>query len=667
MSIHFSLRYLFISFLLKTSIIFGQTSNPDLPNVKDVITCFPDTSNYKRITVGPIGRDYSDLQSALNAANLGSIIILDAGQSFNGGFVLPAKNLGNGWIILMSSRMDLLSKEEQRIDITKKTNDLNFPTQRAAMPKIVTTNLSGIPCFVTQANSHHYRLVGLEITVDEKVLQSYGIVNLGDGSANQNSLNTVPNHFIVDRCFIHGHSAGDIMKYGIRLDCSNAAVIDCNISDFHSIGFDAQAISGINGPGPFVILNNYLEASGENILFGGGQAAIKGLVPSDILIRQNYFYKPYTWRMGHPSYLGKHWTIKNLFELKTGKRVLFDANVLENCWADLPTGQSGYAILLTVRTEGGGSPQADVSDVTISNNIVKNCGAGITLAGSDDGVGNISKRIRIYNNLFENINGSMFGDNNINGPNDGTFIKVGEPENLQIDHNTLFQSGAITWAYKIMKSFSFTNNLCLSMPQQAGYQGIYGPGYARGNATIMHYFPDLLDQDKKFNKNILIGDDSLKYNAYKVFSVNYFVQAISQIGFINYSKGVQDYHNYGLMSSSKYYRFGSDKEDIGVNFTKMDSAFNSERCSSISTNLHEAKQGEMSIQLFPNPTKDFIHILATNNALDSKFKIMDILGREMYSGHLVDSNLILSLTNFNPGIYLFSCKGNIIKFIVEKN
>lgn len=143
------------------------------------------------------------------------------------------------------------------------------------------------------------------------------------------------------------------MKYGIRLDCANAAIINCRISDFHSVGFDAQAISGINGPGPFKILNNYLEASGENILFGGAAPAIPGLVPSDIEIRQNHFYKPWSWRVGDPSYAGEHWTVKNLLEFKTGTRVWVDGNILENSWADLPIGQSGYAILLTIRTENG--------------------------------------------------------------------------------------------------------------------------------------------------------------------------------------------------------------------------------------------------------------------------------------------------------------------------
>lgn len=550
----------------------------NLPKTDSVVTCFPDTTGYKRITVGSVNRDYNDLQKAINDAQPGTLIILDAGSTFKGSYVLPQKKNDKRWIILMPSRLDLLPMETKRINPDMKTGDNEFQLQRNAMPKIVTTNTSGVPCFTTQNNAHHYRIVGLEITVDTAVKNSYGLVNLGDVSKAQNSLGQVPTHLIVDRCYIHGHNKATIMKYGVGLNCMNGAVIDSYISDFHSIGFDAQAISGINGPGPFKILNNYLEASGENIMFGGGAPAISGLVPSDIEIRQNHMYKPLRWRVGAPEYEGNHWTIKNLFELKTGIRVLLEGNILENSWADLPIGQSGYAILLTIRTEDDKSPQADVSDVTIRNNIVKNCGAGISLSGKDDGgKGNRSKRITITNNLFDNINGKDYGDLNINGPNDGTFIKIGEPEDVIIDHNTIFQSGAITWVIKQVNGFSFTNNISNSKKSTAGYQGIYGPGYQQGNKTIAQYFPDITDASQRIHKNAFIGGDASKYTDFSTFSKNYFPSNENSVGFVNLNDGRMDFNNYTLLSTSQFSKHGIDGADIGADFTKIDSALNRPR------------------------------------------------------------------------------------------
>ncbi len=123
---------------------------------------------------------------------------------------------------------------------------------------------------------------------------------LGDGSSAHNTLPKVPHDIIVDRCYIHGHTNATIMKGGVLLNCAKSAVVESDISDFHSIGYDTYAIAGTNGPGPFIIRNNYLEAAGENILFGGAAPAISGLVPSDLEVKNNYFYKPFSWRVGHP-------------------------------------------------------------------------------------------------------------------------------------------------------------------------------------------------------------------------------------------------------------------------------------------------------------------------------------------------------------------------------
>lgn len=204
---------------------------------------------------------------------------------------------------------------------------------------------------------------------------------------------------------------------------------------------------------------------------------------------------------------------------------------MENCWADLPIGQSGYAILLTIRTENGGSPQADVSDVTIRSNIIRHTGAGISVSGSDDGNGIKSKRILIENNLMYEINGPLYGDNNINGPNVGTAFHLGEPIDLTIRHNTILHTGAITWAYKTMTGFSFTDNLCHSYISAGGYQGIYGPGVNQGNATFTRYFPDLTDVSLRFHKNVLIGGNASRYTNFNTSSTNYFPQSTVNVGF----------------------------------------------------------------------------------------------------------------------------------------
>ncbi len=603
---------------------------PALPNTSSIETCFPDTTGYSILTVGPTGRDFSDLQAAIHAAHPGTVLILDAGAMFKGSFSLPDK-MGNGWIILCSSQMGLLPDQGQRIAPFTATGNPTYPSQQAAMPKIITTNLSGLPCFQTQPSAHHYRFVGLEITADTMVLNSYGLMALGELSANQNTLSEVPHDMIVDRCYIHGHSKANIMKGGVLLNAANSAVLDSYIADFHSIGADTYAIGITNSPGPGIIRNNYLEAAGENILFGGAAPTIPGLVPSDFEIRNNYFFKPFSWRVGHPDYAGKHWTIKNLFELKTGRRILLDGNILENCWADLPIGQSGYAILLTVRAENGNAPQADVSDITITNNIIRHVGAGISLSGHDSPTPSLqSQRIRIANNLFDDINGPDFGDGNVAGPNDGTFIKIGDPADVWIEHNTVLQSGAITWAYDTTANIRFRNNLFQCFVSDGGYQGIYGPGFAQGgNGPMGRYFPGISDANQGFNKNVLIGGPDFRYSNYNTLSQNYFPLNPGVVGFVDYGNGGSDYHGYALSSSSPYKNAGTDGQDIGVDMGALDSAIVSRMPCAPLLGVEEASLlGK--IGLFPNPVVGSrLTLISPIGLEDAQLVFIDFLGREI--------------------------------------
>ena len=171
---------------------------------------------------------------------------------------------------------------------------------------------------------------------------------------------------------------------------------------------DAQAHRGLERPGPFKIVNNYLEGAGENVMFGGADPTIPDLVPSDIEIRRNHFFKPLVLGAGDPSYAGTHWAVKNLLELKNAQRVLIDGNVFENNWADA---QNGFAILFTVRNQDGTAPWSVVEDVTFTNNIVRHGGGGVNDArqATTNHPSQQTQRILIRNNLFEDIDAARWG------------------------------------------------------------------------------------------------------------------------------------------------------------------------------------------------------------------------------------------------------------------
>jgi len=356
----------------------------------------------------------------------------------------------------------------------------------------------------------------------------------------------------------------------------------------------------------------------------------------------------------HPDYAGNHWTVKNLFELKTGTRVLLDGNLMENCWADLPIGQSGYAILLTVRTEGGAAPQADVSDVTITNNIIRHVGAGITLSGHDNGGSGIqSKRIRIANNLFEDVNGPAYGDGNIYGPNDGTFLKIGDPDDVTIDHNTVLQTGPITWSTGITQNMAITNNIFHCFLSAGGYQGIHGPGHAHGgNGPLGAFFPGITDANQLFHQNVLIGSPDFRYSNYTTLSDNYFPTTTSAVQFVDYTNGASDYHHFALLPTSPYAQAATDGNDIGVHFSQLDSAIlvNKQCETSVSTHIPAS---DYDFQLWPNPFNDRFILSSSIELQDARLVMYNSLGEMVLLVENLDGQQMPIQTGVLPaGVYV---------------
>src|SRR5439155_5175289 len=119
--------------------------------------------------------------------------------------------------------------------------------------------VGGSPAFITEPGAHHYRLLFLEM-VNTYVANQ--IVEIGDVGPLQDTLSEVPHHITIDRCYIHGDPVNG-QKRGVMLNAAASAVVNSYISDIKSTESDSQAVAVWNGPGPFTITNNYLEASGE--------------------------------------------------------------------------------------------------------------------------------------------------------------------------------------------------------------------------------------------------------------------------------------------------------------------------------------------------------------------------------------------------------------------
>ncbi|HWK08454.1 MAG TPA: hypothetical protein VNR64_00285, partial [Vicinamibacterales bacterium] len=238
-------------------------------------------------TVCASGCMYSDLQAALNAAVPGDTLMLRAGETFYGNFILPAKS-GTSWITIRSDASDT---QLPASGVRLVPSDRGGATPRSLLPRLIGLGgaLITTPVVQTAPGAHNYRLQFLEVDGSAN-LGFETIVQLGDGSAA-----TPPSDIVLDRVYLHGHPAKG-MKRGVSLNGVRCDVINSYIADIKMVNADSQGIAGWNGAGPFKIINNYIEAAAENILFGGADPGVTNLIPSDITVSQNYLTRPMGWR-----------------------------------------------------------------------------------------------------------------------------------------------------------------------------------------------------------------------------------------------------------------------------------------------------------------------------------------------------------------------------------
>ncbi|PYT14562.1 MAG: hypothetical protein DMF51_08320 [Acidobacteria bacterium] len=468
-----------------------------------------------------------DLRKALDEARPGDIIALEAGATFGGPFTLPAKT-GSDWIVIRTSAADTaLPPPGTRVD----------PSQARLMPKLEASSGAVIR---TAPGAHHYRFIGLEIRPARGVFLN-NLVLLGAG---ETSIESLPDHFIFDRCYLHGDPQKGARR-GIALNSRSTAVIDSWLADFKEVGADTQAIAGWNGAGPFKIVNNRLEGAGENVMFGGTPPTIVDLVPSDIEIRDNHLYKPLTWMAGDPSYAGTPWSVKNIFELKNARRVLVEHNLLENNWV---MGQNGFGVLFTVRTELDAAPWAVVEDVIFSNNVVRHTACGVNILGIDDSSASGSGRARtieISNNLFADVGAPGLG-----GP--GTLFQIlNGAAGLTIDHNTALHTGSIIAADMAPSTgLVFQNNIV-----EHNEYGVFGSSKGIGLPALDYYFPGFV-----FRRNVLIGTPSPRQYP----ADNIFPPSAAAVRFVDYAGG-----DYRLSGSSPHHRAAGDGTDPGADFSRL--------------------------------------------------------------------------------------------------
>lgn len=417
-----------------------------------------------------------NLQAALDAAKPGDEVVLATGAVFTGNFVLPKKTaIGSDWIVVRAEEVNAAAG-------TRMTPEL---AQGAA--KVITPNQN--PAISTAKGADRWRLVGFEVAHAQGAIYNYGIVVLGRGD--ETSIADLTSNVTLDRMYIHG-SPTDGASRCVALNGISEAVIDSWLSECHARGQDAQGVAGWGGPGPYLIENNFIEASGEIILFGGADPRIQNVTPSDITIRRNHLFKPLSWGKGV-------WLVKAVFELKHARRVLFEGNILENHWAD---GQTGFAIVIQSVSQDNRAPWSTVRDVLIQDNVIKNSSSGINLyARYNSVVRDGTASIAIVNNLLTEV-----GRDPISGASGGRIFQLLDSvEDVTILNNTITLTGRAGQALGFDGKPTIRTTVANNVFPNTQY-GVTGAGAGVGSRPISVFMPG-----GKFWGNVLPGQAADQY------------------------------------------------------------------------------------------------------------------------------------------------------------
>jgi hypothetical protein len=477
--------------------------------------------------VAPTGRTLNvpvgaNLQTAIDSARSGDVIVLQPGATYIGSYTLKPKQ-GTAPIVIRTAASAPLPAEGERM------------TPAAAVPlaKLLTPN--EVPVFSTVAYANNYRIMGVEISATPQAGVNYGLVSLGGATAAaQTTLEQVPQNLILDRVYIHGTPTLQLARC-VLLNSGSTAVIDSYLSHCMSTQFENQGILGYNGPGPFKIVNNHIEGGAENIMFGGADPTIPNLVPSDIEIRRNHMYKPMSWR-GHAM-------VKNIFELKNAQRVLIEGNILENNWLQ---SQDGTAILLKSENQYGPCTWCVTRHVTFRYNRVMNSGNGMIMGGYNKRGAPVDEplnNVLVQHNTFENIDGIKFGGQGI------VFVFSDAATNIVMDHNSATPPIGFTYASWFhdpapRTGFVMTNNVIAN---------VAGSGKGYGVDMFPTYAPDML-----FSGNAVVGGRAWEY------APGNLLPAVGVSLFTNATAG-----DFSLSPTSPLRGMGTGGSNIGADFAAI--------------------------------------------------------------------------------------------------
>jgi hypothetical protein len=296
----------------------------------------------------------------------------------------------------------------------------------------------------------------------------------------------LPSNVLLDQVAVLGLDG--LAHRGVELHGTNLSLTNSHVSGIVERFRQSQGVWIAYGPGPYLVENNYIEATGENLLVGGDDPKIQGMIPSDIVIRGNDFKKLQEWRTTAPN------SVVNILELKNAQRVLIERNTLDGSWTDI---QTGMGFTFTPRNQYGKASWSTVRDVVVRYNVVKNYEnyAIHTLYTDNNFPSGTLTNLTVEHNLFQGPGGVWI----VNGI-DGDF-KVVNNTMPAITKAVIMFNGAVPptgVGAPGRPNFTFNKNAVLSGRYSIGSQS----GGGQGIPSITSYTTPVLTSGNVIEENL---------------------------------------------------------------------------------------------------------------------------------------------------------------------
>lgn len=451
------------------------------------------------------------------------------------------------------------------------------------------------------------------------------------GNGSETSLNGMVTGMEVDRCYLHDNPPTRSIVHAVLDDGRYISIHDSWIVGAND--GEAQAIAGIESPGPTSIQNNFLEAAGEVTLYGGGWSPYGG--PNQYkLFQGNYFYKPPIWKSASsavtpsgaclydatdPLHAGGEWvtdtatstnyqctsgftwattvstppsayTLKDMTEHKNGSHFSYLGNLYNYSFTGAQSGEAWNN-----STEYGSGPGAANDNITVMNNAVYNVFQAMERVSQCSNLANTVCPVLPGNHVQKNnlivVNNLACGvgfDTNTCGSSAGATQSTPGGFNPYFsgdtwNHNTIWTPDSYPFAASLTPIYaSSPTEGCgpfTPLPYTANFFNSIMPGDFRGDCSAAGPLLALYYTNSNFAANVLKGATGSysSVGATNTWSGAAFPTTNTSIGYVNGTGALGgDYH---LASTSPYSAqnasptmLSTDGTDVGADIDAINQA-----------------------------------------------------------------------------------------------